>query len=89
MSPGGLRDTFVYISCYVRYIAVGMDEEGDEVFYEKRLPNCYLHLAWERRSYLDKRSPVSVSLLSGIIFCNCLEPTCFTCVLLALGWRFM
>lgn len=43
-----------------RYVAVGLDKDGDEVFHEQRLPNCYLHLAWARRSYLDERSPVSV-----------------------------
>jgi hypothetical protein len=50
------------ISCnaHGRYIAIGHDVDGDGVFREKRLPNCYLHLAWARRSYLDKRSPVSV-----------------------------
>lgn len=37
-----------------------MDRGGKEVFREARLPNCYLHLAWARRSYLDTRSPVSV-----------------------------
>ncbi|GAB5029782.1 ycii-related domain protein [Nannochloropsis oceanica] len=43
-----------------RYIAIGLDRDGDEIFREQRLPNCYLHLAWARRSYLDQRSPVSV-----------------------------
>jgi hypothetical protein len=45
---------------WVRYIAIGLDQDGDDVFNDLRLPNCYLHLAWARRSYLDKRSPVSV-----------------------------
>ena len=43
-----------------------MDRDGDEVFREARLPNCYLHLAWARRSYLDTRSPVSVRLGVGV-----------------------
>ena len=42
-----------------------MDRGGAEVFREARLPNCYLHLAWARRSYLDKRSPVSVRVGVG------------------------
>lgn len=45
---------------HARYVAVGIDRGGKEVFREARLPNCYLHLAWARRSYLDQRSPVSV-----------------------------
>lgn len=45
-----------------------MDRDGEEVFREARLPNCYLHLAWARRSYLDKRSPVSVRCWFGPFF---------------------
>lgn len=80
----------MYITYDVRYIAVGMDEEGDEVFYEKRLPNCYLHLAWERRSYLDKRSPVSVSLLTEWNhLCSCSEPPCLHVCFWHFGGRFI
>lgn len=52
-----------------RYVALGLDVDGDDVFYEQRLPNCYLHLAWERRSYLDTRSPVSVRRLPMFSHC--------------------